>query len=621
MSPSLNQFTTLLKTSQTLAKQYGKAEEYETLSKLLEHGKDKSLVLLVCGEFKSGKSSFVNAFLGEEVCPVADGIATSAVSIIKYGKTAKVTRYFGTVEEDGEDAGLSVRSEEIGLEDILKFAKGTASDIDNTVYLEIEISNKVLSEGLVIIDTPGIGSLDPRHLFLTRQALPKADAFFFVTDTIDPLLEPELAFIKEEILPLNKPFEIVLSKSDLVDRDALATFRVDAEAKASRSLGVDVRCTPVSSSEWEEYNRTSSERRKKNSNCEAVLAALDAFYAKKEESVESAFRFAFIDYLSSVREEIERSIADLSSDGAAIIESYRSQLEELKRLRDTILDPDSDFRSNINSIIENSQDKVFQAFSRDSVLLSTDKLEMVLKDPRASEENGDKFVIGEINEEIQRMGSGIDEQIDAAIADVVEELKDFVDSLSLGKKDNNVNVDGKMPPIVHTMSEEFVSLTRQVLPFLGVSAIGSVVADVGLGLGAGLLGITSLAALPFIAGGIGIITGICFVVQSIKGTKRQELLAHLRHQMAPRISIAINEIRSYIQKRYALVNKAVIKALKSTAKDLTEKMQEKVKFLQELEKDANRKAQVRKELQNHLNMANNLIAQAKVLNTNPFKQA
>ena len=199
MSNSLNQFSTLLKTSQVLAKQYGKTEEYENLSKLLEHGKDKSLVLLVCGEFKSGKSSFVNAFLGEEICPVADGIATSAVSIIKYGKTAKVTRYFGTVEEDVEDAGLSVRSEEIGLEDIPRFAKGTASEIDNTVYLEIEIPNKVLSEGLVLIDTPGIGSLDPRHLFLTRQALPKADAFFFVTDTVDPLLEPELAFIKEGI--------------------------------------------------------------------------------------------------------------------------------------------------------------------------------------------------------------------------------------------------------------------------------------------------------------------------------------------------------------------------------------------------------------------------------------
>ena len=619
MNNSLNQFATLLKTSQALAKQYGKEEKYENLSKLLENGKDKSLVLLVCGEFKSGKSSFVNAFLGEGVCPVADGIATSAVSIIKYGKATKVTRYYGAIEDNGEDAGLSVRSQEIGLEDIPKFTKGTASDIDNTVFLEIEIPNKVLSEGLVLIDTPGIGSLDPRHLFLTRQALPKADAFFFVTDTVDPLLESELAFIREKILPLDKPFEIVLSKSDLVDKDSLSTFQVDAEAKASRSLGVDVHCIPVSSTEWEEYNRTSSERRKKNSNCEAVLAALDAFYDKKVESVESAFRSAFIDYLSSVREEIERLIADLSSDGVSVIESYRSQLEELKRLRDTILDPDSDFRSNINSIIENSQEKVFQAFSRDSVLLSTDKLEKVLKDPRASEENGDKFVIGEINKEIQRIGSGIDEQIDAAIADVVEELKEFVNSLSLDKKDNNVNVDGKMAPIVHTMSEEFVSLTRQVLPFLGVTTIGTFAAGIGLGLGAGILGITSLAALPFIAVGIGIITGISFVVQSIKGTKRQELLAHLRHQMAPRISIAMNEIRSYIQKRYALVNKAVVKALKSTAKDLTDKMQEKVKFLQELEKDANRKAQVRKELQNHLNMASNLIAQAKVLNTNPFK--
>ena len=89
--------------------------------------------------------------------------------------------------------------------------------------------------------------------------------------------------------------------------------------------------------------------------------------------------------------------------------------------------------------------------------------------------------------------------------------------------------------------------------------------------------------------------------------------------MTPRINIAMNEMRSYIQKRYSLLNKAVVKAFKTIAKDMTEKMQEKVKALQEFEQDSKKKAQAQKDLQNHLNMASNLIAQAQVLNTNPFK--
>ena len=627
MLSSSNQFSSLLKTCAPVAKQYGKLEEYESLSKLLGHGLDKSLTLLVCGEFKRGKSSLINALLNDEVCPVADGIATSAVSIIKYGRVSKVTRFYSSIQEDtAGNSNLVIKSESVKYDAICSYAKGSSIDIDNTLYLEIEIPNEYLrTNGLTLIDTPGIGSLDPRHLFLTLQALPKADAILFVTDTAEPLLTTELEFLKERILPLKKPFDIILSKSDLIGRDELTIFKKDSEDKVLNYCGIKVDCIPVSSTEWEGFNKTDNdsikERRKKNSNCDAVFSLINALFERKVTSIEEVFRIQYLEFLESLKTDINKSISELSRvDNASDLLTCRAQLDEMKTLRDMILNDESEFRGNINTIIETSQEHVFEDFSRESVLLSSEKLEDVLKDPRSLEEDGDKFVVSEINHAIQQIGADIDKKIDAAISDVLNELKDFIDNVQLTNKTSSTQVEGEIVPISRTFSENFVNLTRQALPFMGVATISGGLASFGLGLGAGILGL-STAALPIIGIGIGIAAGLFYVVQSIKGTRKQETLNNIRKQVSPRISIAMNEMRAYIQKRYSILSKEVVKTLKSIAKSMTEQMQEKVKLLQECEKDVLKRNSALKEHQNHLTLVNNLLTQTKVLNTRPFSKS
>lgn len=622
---SSNNFATLLKTSSSIANQYGKVEEYEALSKLLDHCYDNSLTLLVCGEFKRGKSSLINALLNDDICVVADGIATSAVSVIKYGVEPKVIRYFSTYKEDSADIpGMTVESESVKFDSIYNYTKGSSMDIDNTLYLEIEVPNAFLkSKGLTLIDTPGIGSLDPRHLFLTLQALPKADAILFVTDTAEPMLTTELDFLKDKIIPLNMPLEVILSKSDLVSRDELSTYKCDVEEKISTYCGVNVNCIPISSSEWYNSNHATSEsikeRRRKNSNYDALLSVMDGFYNRKIDSIELLFRNQYVEFLNKLRNIIEKSLSELtqiSTDDD--IKVYRQQLEEMKTLRDMVLNEDSEFRTRINTIIESSQDNVMEEFSRDSVLLSTDRLEDILKDERAGEEEGDKFVITQMNQSIQKIGSNVDKKIDSAIIQVIDELKELIDNVILTNKTNETRLNEGLVPVSHSFSENFVNLTRQALPFVGVASISGGIAVAGLSLGAGILGITSLAAVPILGACVGIAAGIFYVVQSVKGTKRQEALNNIRKQVSPRISIAINEMRTYIQKRYTLFSKEVVKTLKSIAQNMTDQMQEKVKLMQECEKDAQKRAVTIKELQSHLNMVNNLIVQTKVMNTNPF---
>lgn len=623
MNDTLKQLSAFLKQSKHLAEKYGKNAEYDSLTSILEQGEKKELTLLVCGEFKRGKSSFINALLGQELCPVADGIATSAVSIISYSyaEKAKAIRHYSTlVENENGEETLSVKEEEIDIEQITKFAKGTSDEIGDTMFIEIKTANPLLKDGLVLIDTPGVGSLDPRHLFLTLQALPRADAFFFVTDTGEPLTTTELGFIKERLMPTGKPFDLLLNKSDKVSRDDLARYMGDTEKKVQEVCGVKTRCIPVSSTEWKSFNETGNERRRANSNCEAVYAAISSLRMRREQLYAQRFKEQFAAYMEGIRHQASEALDAAKNGSNEEIEELNQRLAALKALKDMVMNENSDFRRNINNIIENSQDKVMQDFSRDSVLLSSEKLDEILNKPEATAKGGEEYVTKEVNEAIRKLSENLDAQINRAMGDVMNELQQFIKSVKLEQTSFKGAVQACLEPLVHSFSENFVNMTRSALPFLGVTTIGSAVSAVGLGLGAGLLGAGAAAITPLaiVAGAIGVAAGIYYVVQSIKGTKKNELIMHFKKQISPRINIVMNELRLYIQKRYSALQKEVVNALRTAVDDMTRQMQEIVRLIQECQQNNQIKVQKIKEIEGELKLAETLATQVKVLGTNPF---
>ena len=129
---------TTLKQVEPVLSQHHKEVEVENIKKILSDVLSNNISILVCGEFKRGKSSFINAFLNEDLCPTDDGIATSVVSIIKYGPKRKVTRFYNT------PSSKDLQQEEISFESIEKYAKGSSLEIDNTMMLVIEVPSSKL---------------------------------------------------------------------------------------------------------------------------------------------------------------------------------------------------------------------------------------------------------------------------------------------------------------------------------------------------------------------------------------------------------------------------------------------------------------------------------------------
>lgn len=617
---TIEQFSAYLKESKLLADKYGKRTEFDNLSILLETGKNKQLTLLVCGEFKRGKSSLINALLNQELCPVADGIATSTVSIIRYGEKTKAVRHFSI--EDLNEKKLLLQEEEISIDSITKYAKGTSEEIGDTVFIEIETPNPLLKTGLVLVDTPGVGSLDPRHLFLTLQAIPKADAFFYVTDTEEPMTSTELYFIKEKIVPTSKPYDILINKSDQIDKDSLKRFVSDTEKKVLNECAKPVHCISVSAELWKDYNESGDKDSEQEANCEAVHTAVRSFWSRRENAIAEMFREKFLRYLEALKKQVSDNIQVLKTSDNSKLNELRQRLEAMQSLRNMITNENSEFRTKIKTIIEDSQEVVLKEFSQESVLLSSEGLEEILKKPEAAKKDGEIFVTDQINDAIKNLSDNLDKQIDRAINEVMEDLCKYI-TLEITPIIYNGGVEeGQIVPITHTFSENFVSMTRSALPFIGVTTIATTVAAVPLGLGAGLFGagLAAVTPLSIVAAAVGVGAGIFYVVQSIRGAKKAERLNDIRKQISPRITIAMNELRSYIQKRYKEFNEEVVKNLKRVAEDMSKQMQEIVKQIQECQQDDQKKAVIIKEMQGHLTMIENLQTHAKVLSTNPFKK-
>jgi hypothetical protein len=148
-----------------------------------------STYVCVLGEFKQGKSTLVNALLGQSVCPVDDDIATAAVTVVSSAAEPTVTLVRivdGVTEREGlPPAELARWATEGSDED-------RPSGIER---IEVGVANALLAQGLTLIDTPGVGGLSAGTTAATLAFLPYADALIVASDASSELSAAEIELL------------------------------------------------------------------------------------------------------------------------------------------------------------------------------------------------------------------------------------------------------------------------------------------------------------------------------------------------------------------------------------------------------------------------------------------
>jgi hypothetical protein len=179
---------------------------------------DAAFHVLVVGEFKQGKSTLVNALLGVDVCPVDDDIATAVPTAVQWSERPTAAVLFRPPDADDDAVGdpPDPIREEIPVAEVRRYATENRfgdTDVRRIQSIEVGLPIELLRNGLVIVDTPGVGGLGSAHSTVTMGALPMAEAVLFVSDASQEFTAPEIDFM-ERARQLCPNLVCVLTKTD-----------------------------------------------------------------------------------------------------------------------------------------------------------------------------------------------------------------------------------------------------------------------------------------------------------------------------------------------------------------------------------------------------------------------
>lgn len=168
--------------------------------------------LAVAGQFSRGKSTLMNALLGDVYLPMGALPMTSVITTVRYG-----TRPRAMIRR--QQAALPVEVPLPRVADYVAASSARRAEMRIST-VEVEVPAEILRLGFEFIDTPGVGSALTVNTAATRRFLPQADAVVFVTGFDSPLTEAEADLLADASRYVGGLF-LVLNKRDLVsDRDA-----------------------------------------------------------------------------------------------------------------------------------------------------------------------------------------------------------------------------------------------------------------------------------------------------------------------------------------------------------------------------------------------------------------
>ncbi len=212
-----------------LANEAGAPEIAVEASALVDRLAEGRFYVACIGQFKRGKSTLLNALVGQPLLPAGIVPITTAVTVLRWGPapTARVR-----LEGDWQEIAVGDLAVYVSEERNPANRKGVS-------LVEVFVPSPLLAHGMCLVDTPGVGSVIRANTDATRQFVPQIDAALVVIGTDPPISGEELALVEETAAQVGTLL-FVLSKADR----SSAAERGEAIAFTKRVLAERLRREP-----------------------------------------------------------------------------------------------------------------------------------------------------------------------------------------------------------------------------------------------------------------------------------------------------------------------------------------------------------------------------------------
>jgi Dynamin family len=197
-------------------------ERARELSDILARWKRRRFAVLIVGEFKRGKSTLLNALVGEDLLPTGVEPVTAVPTGVRSGPRRRARARF----RDGTER-------DVPLDEVRDYVDETRNPGNRrgVARMDIEIPDGP-PPGVVLVDVPGLGSIHEHNTESALAALPEADAALVVASVDPPVGEAELRLLRA-VSDHAARVEVVLNKVDYLGDEGRKT----AEDFTRRTLG------------------------------------------------------------------------------------------------------------------------------------------------------------------------------------------------------------------------------------------------------------------------------------------------------------------------------------------------------------------------------------------------
>jgi len=355
----------------------GSGKVAENLKEVQDKLIENRFHLVVLGQFKRGKSTFINSILGDKVLPTSVVPLTSIVTLLKYGNSEQIEVVFN----DGT-------RKNIGRDQLPEFVteKGNPKNEKNVKQVEISYPSQYLKDGVYLIDTPGVGSTFENNTEMTYNFLPKVDAALFLLAVDPPISQSEIAFLDDVQNFVQKIF-FIQNKIDYLSDEERHESMEFSKRVIEEALGRDgIQIYPLSAKLALEGKMSGDQELLEKSRLPEFDRVLSEFLmkAKGKTVLESAVRSAkklLSDEELAIQLEA-RAVATPLEELEKKIKTFQEKMEEVKQDRE-----------DTRYYFEGEIQRVIDMLDRDLDRLKQKEIPRLLEElEKTGQENKDKSV-------------------------------------------------------------------------------------------------------------------------------------------------------------------------------------------------------------------------------------